>query len=61
MTGTAAKGAIDLLVLRGSQRGFLTMGEVQQELEDAKAPADSFEHVLDALKASEIRIEEDGP
>jgi RNA polymerase primary sigma factor len=37
------------------------MGEVQQELEDAKAPADSFEHVLDALRASEIRIEEDGP
>ena len=61
MTGTAAKGAIDLLVLRGGQRGFLTMGEVQQELEDAKAPADSFEHVLDALKAAEIRIEEDGP
>jgi len=56
-----AKGVIDLLVLRGGQRGFLTMGEVQQELEDAKAPADSFEHVLDALKASEIRIEEDGP
>ncbi|MDH3540206.1 MAG: RNA polymerase sigma factor RpoD [Acidimicrobiia bacterium] len=60
MTDTA-KGVIDLLVLRGGQRGFLTMGEVQQELEDAKAPADSFEHVLDALKASEIRIEEDGP
>jgi RNA polymerase primary sigma factor len=37
------------------------MGEVQQELEDAKAPADSFERVLDALKAAEIRIEEDGP
>jgi RNA polymerase primary sigma factor len=37
------------------------MGEVQQELEDAKAPADSFEPVLDALKAAEIRIEEDGP
>jgi len=56
-----AKGVIDLLVLRGGQRGFLTMGEVQQELEDAKAPADSFEFVLDALKAAEIRIEEDGP
>jgi RNA polymerase primary sigma factor len=56
-----AKGVIDLLLLRGGQRGFLTMGEVQQELEDAKAPADSFEHVLDALKGAEIRIEEDGP
>jgi RNA polymerase primary sigma factor len=37
------------------------MAEVQQELEDAKAPADSFERVLDALKAAEVRIEEDGP
>ena len=60
MTDTA-NGVIELLVLRGGQRGFLTMGEVQQELEDAKAPADSFERVLDALKAAEVRIEEDGP
>ena len=60
MTDTE-QGVIDLLVRRGSQRGFLTMGEVQQELEDAKAPAESFERVLDSLKASEIRIEEDGP
>ena len=57
----AEKEVIDLLLHRGAQRGFLTMGEVQQELEDAKAPADSFERVLDALKAKEIRIEEDGP
>jgi len=56
-----ANGVIELLLLRGGQRGFLTMGEVQQELEDAKAPADSFERVLDALKTAEIRIEEDGP
>lgn len=55
------QGVIELLVRRGSQRGFLTMGEVQQELEDAKAPAESFERVLDTLKTSEIRIEEDGP
>lgn len=57
----AEKEVIELLLHRGAQRGFLTMGEVQQELEDAKAPADSFERVLDALKAKEIRIEEDGP
>jgi RNA polymerase primary sigma factor len=55
------QGVIELLARRGGQRGFLTMGEVQQELEDAKAPADSFERVLDSLKASEVRIEEDGP
>jgi RNA polymerase primary sigma factor len=55
------KAVIDQLVLRGGQRGFLTMGEVQQELEDAKAPADSFERVLDALKLVDVRIEEDGP
>ena len=60
MTDTE-QGVIELLVRRGSQRGFLTMGEVQQELEDAKAPAESFERVLDSLKASEILIEEDGP
>lgn len=60
MTDTE-QGVIELLLRRGSQRGFLTMGEVQQELEDAKAPAESFERVLDSLKTSEIRIEEDGP
>ena len=60
MTDTA-NGVIELLLVRGGQRGFLTMGEVQQELEDAKAPADSFERVLDALETAEIRIEEDGP
>ncbi len=57
----AEEDVIDLLLRRGGQRGFLTMGEVQQELEDAKAPAESFERVFDVLKASEIRLEEDGP
>ncbi|MFW2339532.1 MAG: RNA polymerase sigma factor RpoD [Acidimicrobiia bacterium] len=49
------------LTKRGQQRGFLTMGEVQQELEDAEAPADAFEAVVDKLRGGDVRIREDGP
>jgi RNA polymerase primary sigma factor len=49
------------LTERGRQRGFLTMGEIQQELEDAEAPATAFDSVFDVLKGRRIRIEEDGP
>jgi len=49
------------LAKRGQQRGFLTMLEVQQELEDADAPADAFEAVVDKLRGGEVRIREDGP
>ena len=31
------------LAKRGQQRGFLTVAEVLQELEEAEAPADAFE------------------
>jgi len=47
------------LKARGLQRGFLLMGELQQELEDAKVPEEGFDAVLDALGGGEIRLVED--
>jgi len=35
----------DDLTRRARQRGFVMMAEVQQELEDAAAPADAFDQV----------------
>jgi RNA polymerase primary sigma factor len=55
------EGVITELTKRGQQRGFLTMAEVQQELEEAEAPADAFEAVVDRLRGVDIRIREDGP
>jgi RNA polymerase primary sigma factor len=49
------------LVKRGKHRGFLTMAEVQQELEDAEAPGEAFEEVADTLRAQGIRLTEEGP
>ncbi len=49
------------LAKRGQQRGFLTMAEVQQELEEAEAPVDAFEAVVDRLRGGDVRIREDGP
>ncbi len=49
------------LTKRGQQRGFLTMAEVQQELEEEEAPADAFEAVVDRLRGADVRIREDGP
>ncbi len=49
------------LTKRGQQRGFLTMAEVQQELEEEEAPADAFEAVVDRLRSVDVRIREDGP
>ena len=52
---------IDILVRRAQQRGFLTVAEIQQELLEAEAPADSFEETFDHLRTQNVRIEEDGP
>jgi RNA polymerase primary sigma factor len=49
------------LVKRGKHRGFLTMAEVQQELEDAEASGEAFEEVADALRSQGIRLTEEGP
>jgi RNA polymerase primary sigma factor len=50
---------IEVLAKRARQRGFVTVGEIQQELEDLKAPAESFDQVADGLRARELHIEED--
>lgn len=52
---------IAALTKRGKQRGFLTMAEVQQELEDAEASGESFESVLDTLRSKGIDLTEEGP
>jgi RNA polymerase primary sigma factor len=49
------------LVKRGKHRGFLTMAEVQQELEDAEASGEAFEQVADALRSQGIKLTEEGP
>ncbi len=53
------EAALAELVKRGQQRGFLTMGEVQQDLEDAEAPPEAFEEVFEALRTASIRVAED--
>ncbi len=52
---------VEVLVSRAQQRGFLTVAEIQQELLEAEALADSFEEVFDQLRSLKVRIEEDGP
>jgi RNA polymerase primary sigma factor len=49
------------LIKRGNHRGFLTMAEVQQELEDIEAPGEAFEKVADELRLKGIRLLEEGP
>lgn len=44
---------------RGKQRGFLMVGEIQQELEEAEAPPEAFEHVFAQLQGRGIDIRED--
>jgi RNA polymerase primary sigma factor len=51
-------GVVQELVVRGRQRGFLMVGEIQQELEDAQAPADSFESAFRDLRNLKIDIRE---
>jgi RNA polymerase primary sigma factor len=50
---------LELLLKRGQQRGFLTMAEVQQELEDAEAGEESFDDVFEQLVAAKVRVVED--
>ena len=49
------------LARRARQRGFVMMAEVQQELEDADAPADGFDQVVEALREVDIEVREDSP
>jgi len=50
---------VDVLIVRGRQRGFLLVGEIQQELEDIGAPVDSFENVFTALLKVGIDVREE--
>ncbi len=52
---------VDQLSRRGQQRGFLTVSEVQQELEDAEAAPDAFERAVDLLRTRGIELSEDDP
>jgi len=54
-----AETVFERLTLRGRQRGFLVMTEIQQELEDAKATVDAFDEVFVALQERSITIRED--
>jgi len=47
------------LIARARQRGFLMMAEVLQELEDAEAPPEAFDRVIDALQVSAVEVRED--
>jgi RNA polymerase primary sigma factor len=55
----SAAAVLEELTKRGKQRGFLVMTEVQQELEDAEAPAESFDEVFVALRDAGVSIRED--
>ena len=57
----AVEEVVDSLTKRGTQRGFLTMHEVQVDLVEAEADPDVLERVLDTLKKKKIRIEEAAP
>jgi RNA polymerase primary sigma factor len=50
---------IEQLLRRGRQRGFLTVSEVQQELEEAEAGPDAFERAVDLLRTRGIELTED--
>jgi RNA polymerase primary sigma factor len=54
------EGVVEGLIKRGSQRGFLTFHEVQQELVDVEAAPESFDRVFDTLRSKGIGIHEDG-
>jgi len=49
----------DDLTRRARQRGFVMMAEVQQELEDAAAPVDAFDQVVEALREMNMEVRED--
>ncbi len=61
MTEPTLASATASLVNRGNHRGFLTMAEVQQELEDVGAPGEAFERVADELRIKGIKLMEEGP
>ena len=61
MTETSLSSVTASLIKRGNHRGFLTMAEVQQELEEVEAPGEAFEKVADELRLKGIKLMEEGP
>jgi RNA polymerase primary sigma factor len=55
----AVSAVVEQLIKRGTQRGFLTVHEVQHDLVEAEASPEVFEQVFDQLRGRKIRIEED--
>ncbi|MDH5616770.1 MAG: RNA polymerase sigma factor RpoD [Acidimicrobiia bacterium] len=51
--------AVAELLTRGTQRGFLTVHEVQHDLVEAEAAPEDFETVFESLRVKGIRIAED--
>ena len=54
-----AQQVLEDLTSRGKQRSFLIMTEIQQELEDAEAPPESFDEVFVALRDAGVTVRED--
>ncbi|MEX0699974.1 MAG: sigma-70 family RNA polymerase sigma factor [Acidimicrobiia bacterium] len=52
---------VESLLRRGRQRGFLTVAEVQQELEEAEASPEAFERAVDILRSQGIELTEEEP
>lgn len=52
---------VERLLRRGKQRGFLTVSEVQQELEEAEASPEAFERAVDLLRSRGVELTEDEP
>ncbi len=61
MTEATLTSVTASLIKRGNHRGFLTMAEVQQDLEDIEAPGEAFEKVADELRLKGIKLMEEGP
>lgn len=61
MTKASLTSVTASLIKRGNHRGFVTMAEVQQELEDIEAPGEAFEKVADELRLKGIKLMEEGP
>ncbi|MDE0169680.1 MAG: sigma-70 family RNA polymerase sigma factor [bacterium] len=54
------KAAIDELLTRAGRRGFVTMAEIQQELEEAEAPGSAFDEAMEAVRERGLAVREDG-
>lgn len=53
------KAAIDELLTRAGRRGFVTMAEIQQELEEAEAPGSAFDEAMEAVRERGLDVRED--